>query len=187
MAKSVNLPFSDTPVYIISYLWLINICCIQHKWFFSPFFSHDPHVPFSNPGQIHFSPGRLLGRNCFTDRLIPNEKRGHLWCFAIVKSCYITISKFHIFLKNDSPYFYFKKCSKSHLKKTISQAPSILPRGRWILGDDVQHDQGLAVRQQRSQLVGASIGGVHVSDQNVFHHHLQQEWFIQATSLPISL
>ena len=86
----------------------------------------------------------------------------------------------HIFISKNVRNPQFKK-------KTISQAPSILPRGRWIVGDDVQHDQGLAVRQQRSQLVGASIGGVHVSDQNVFHHHLQQEWFIQATSLPISL
>lgn len=37
------------------------------------------------------------------------KKRGHLCCFAIVKSCYITISKFHIFLKKWLSIFLFQK------------------------------------------------------------------------------
>ena len=147
-----------------------------------------PMFPFPILDKFTFHQAAFWEETVFLTGWSPMKKRGHLWCFAIVKSCYITISKFHIFLKKWLSIFLFQKMFEIPLKKkTISQAPSILPRGRWIVGDDVQHDQGLAVRQQRSQLVGASIGGVHVSDQNVFHHHLQQEWFIQATSLPISL
>ena len=48
------------------------------------------------------------------------------------------------------------------------------PSGCRIVGYDVQHDQGFTIGQQSTQSVSTFIAGVHLCNQDVFHHHLMQ-------------